>query len=88
MDNDVKQFMIIVAVAVVIAAVIIYFIIRSRAAYYIVYADAQSIKTSSGKVYYWKDLNNIHYINKYIIGKGTQTANYGLSFVLPMAKPK
>ncbi len=80
MDKDVRQFMIIVAVTIAITTIIVYLISRARATYYIIYADAQSIKTSNGKVYYWRDLKNIHYMNKYIMGKGIETANYGLLF--------
>lgn len=47
---------------------------------YIVFANNDGIKTQNSTVYNWQNLTQIKYLNKYIIGKGTQTQNVAMWF--------
>ena len=64
----------------VVGVIVIYFINRKRADRYITYADYNEYRTSGGKVFLISDLQRIRYIDKYVIGRGTETANYGIAF--------
>lgn len=80
MDSTVVDFLIIVVPVLIVAAIIVYFLARRRANRYIIYADWTEYRTDDGKTFQISELKRIHYMDKYIMGKGIETANYGLAF--------
>jgi hypothetical protein len=86
MDADMLVFAKIVAVCVLIVGIVSYIFSRQRGNRYLVYADNFIVKTKDGHEYKWADVKYIRYINKYVIGKGTTTANYALLFCFKKGK--
>ncbi len=86
MDNDMVVLIKIVGVCLLVIALVGYLFSTARNRRYIVYADNKEIKTNKGNVFYWSDLKYIRYINKYVMGKGTQNANSGLLFCFKNGK--
>jgi hypothetical protein len=86
MDKDMISFAVIVVVAILVVLVVGYFFSRTRSNRYINYVDEAGVKTGDGESYQWNKLKKIHYINKYVMGKGLMERNYGIVFYFEKGK--
>lgn len=80
MNSDIIVFIIIAVSAILVVCLLVYFMAKKRSDHYIIYADTNGIKTLKDIHYNWSDLKRIHYINKYVLGKGRKEKNYALVF--------
>jgi hypothetical protein len=86
MESDTQIFIWIVVVTVAIVVLFAAVVAHFRNKKYILFANNTTIKTRDGQTYNMADLQKIKFLNKYIIGKGTQTATVALHFYFSSGK--